>query len=149
MVERIHIPVKDMFKSLDIKQQELEESYRDVYATSAVVIPETNDFGTRVTRCGTKNGVTPGLPTDLPSSFFDQTVREFHNSSFFTNVDSINMSQTFNDTTTSVVINDDTQDPADDSALASSFNNFSLAAAEAASDLETTIWTASNQEFQE
>ena len=47
MEKGIHIPTKDMFKTLDLNQQNLEETYRDISIASAVVVPDTNDFGTK------------------------------------------------------------------------------------------------------
>ena len=67
---------------MDIQVQELEESYRDSARTSAVIIPDTNDFGTKVGKCGPMNGVTIDLPSDMSTTYFS-TKRDKHNHSLF------------------------------------------------------------------
>ena len=59
-----------LFKAIDIRVQELEESYRDSARTSAEVIPEKNLLGTRTGRLGPQNGVTVDLPTNMPEAYF-------------------------------------------------------------------------------
>ena len=82
MIKGIHIPIKELFQSKDIQVQELEESYRDSARTSAVIIPDTNDFGTKVGKTGPMNGVTIDLPPDMPTTYFS-TKRDKHNHSLY------------------------------------------------------------------
>merc|ERR1711997_346649 len=50
-----NIPIKDLFKTED---SEVEDSQRNIASQEAEIIPDVNIFGTKLTRCGSKNGVT-------------------------------------------------------------------------------------------
>jgi len=87
MIDGIHIPRHSQFKAIDIRVQELEESYRDSARTSAEVIPETNLFGTSTGRLGPQNGVTVDLPTNMPEAYFTAKQDQHNHSVFFEDPD--------------------------------------------------------------
>ena len=82
MQDGVHIPSKDMFKTLDYKIEEHEDGIRDIAVKSAVKIPEFNDAGTPLTRCGSRNGSTK-KPDYLPETYFVDSIIDKHNASSF------------------------------------------------------------------
>lgn len=59
-----HIPSPEMFKPDNPEASNLDETLKNVAAVAGEKVPDVNIYGTKLTRMGTKNGVT-NLSSDI------------------------------------------------------------------------------------